>query len=213
MKKKIALVLAALLLMSFSVHAQEMQQGMQEVMDEMMEQNMTPSAQAVESIGQARARIQIMQEEMQEEMMQAKGPRKEVLQNQNEVRMAVHSLLAMENLTGGIGPQVRQIARNFNNSVQATIRAEENIKERGAFMRFFAGGDEGAAEEIKEQVSENRQRVEELRQLRETCLGCPEEVRQIMQEQIQDIEQEQERLSRLVQREKNSKGIFGWIWK
>jgi len=33
----------------------------------------------------------------------------------------------MEELVGGIGAQVREVARNFNNSVQATIRAEERI--------------------------------------------------------------------------------------
>ncbi|MFY1644910.1 hypothetical protein ACK11Z_14360, partial [Methanoculleus bourgensis] len=37
--------------------------------------------------------------------------------DQNQVRLAVHTLLAAENRTGGIGRNISVIAREFNNSV------------------------------------------------------------------------------------------------
>jgi hypothetical protein len=154
-------------------------------------------------------RRQAMEQEIQGMADKAK---EKVYQNQNRVREAVHSLLAMEDLVGGIGSQVREIARNFNNSVQATIRAEERIQRRNALQRFFAGGDNEAAEEIEERVNQNRERIEQLKQLREEC-DCGSEVKELMREQIQNIEQEQTRLVGLAQKEKASKGLFGWLWK
>jgi len=133
-------------------------------------------------------------------------------QNQNEVRLAVHALLEMENVTGGIGPQVREIARNFNNSVQATLNAEERVEARGGVIRFFAGGDFKSADVIDQEINQSRQRIQQLKQLRDTC-PCPEDVKALMMEQIQNLEQEQGRLQGLAQAERESKGILGWIWK
>jgi hypothetical protein len=101
---------------------------------------------------------------------------------------------------------------NFNNSVQATIRAEEKIQTKSGFARFFSGGDEKSAAEIEAQVTQNRERIQELTQLRDQC-QCDEEVKAMMQEQIRNMEQEQTRLQELAQKEKKSKGLFGWIWK
>ena len=135
-----------------------------------------------------------------------------VLQNQNRVRLAVHAMLAMENLTGGIGQNVSEIAKEFNNSVQATIRAEERIEKRSGFSRFFAGEDEKAGKDIEQEVERNRNRLQELNQLKEQC-SCDAEVKAILQEQIQNIEMEQNRLEERAQTEMKSKGMFGWLWK
>ncbi len=134
------------------------------------------------------------------------------VQNQNQVRVAVHTLLALENFTGGIGKNISAIARNFNNSLQATIRAEERIQARSRITRFFMGGNKGAAEEIEEKIDQNKDRIQELKRLKEEC-DCDEEILNMVQEQIQNMEQEQNRLQELAQNEKKSKGIFGWLFK
>jgi len=159
-----------------------------------------------------RQMIQEREQEMNQSMQDLKKELKEMYQNQNRVRLAVHALLAMENLTGGIGRNVSQIAREFNNSVQATIRAEERIQTRNMLMRFFFGGDEQAAEEMEQEVNRNRERIQELRRLMQEC-DCGEEVKAMLQEQIQNMEMEQNRIQELAHNEKKSKGIFGWLWK
>jgi len=156
--------------------------------------------------------IQEREQEMNQSMQGLKKELKEMYQNQNRVRLAVHALLAMENLTGGIGRNVSQIAREFNNSVQATIRAEERIQTRNMLMRFFFGGDEQAAEGMEQEVNRNRERIQELRRLMQEC-DCEEGVKTMLQEQIQNMEMEQNRIQELAQNEKKSKGIFGWLWK
>ncbi|MBW2996708.1 hypothetical protein KY349_00035 [Candidatus Woesearchaeota archaeon] len=168
---------------------------------------------AVEAgMSQVRERVQQREQQMEQEM-EGKGEKvQNVYRNQNRVRLAVHALLEMKDELRGIGPQVSEVAKQYNNSVQATIRAEEQIKMRGGLRRFFAGGDHEAAAALEGQLNQNRQRLQQLQQLHEDC-DCDEEVRAMMQEQIQNMEQEQNRLQELARNENKSKGLLGWIWK
>lgn len=155
--------------------------------------------------------IQEKQQEMNQEIEQLKEQKKEIYQNQNHVRLAVHSLLAMEDLVGGIGKEVSQIAREFDNSVQATIEREEKIQGRNSFIKFFIGGDEESAEFIEQEVGRNLERIEELKLLKDSC-ACGVEIETLLQEQIDSVELEQNRLKELAQAEKQTKGIFGWLF-
>lgn len=166
--------------------------------------------QKARTMTEAREMVQQKKQEMNQEMQGLSNVQQKVYQNQNKVREAVHALLSLEDLARGIGPQVSQIAREFNNSVQATIIAEEKIQKRNAFVRFFMGGDKDAAGDMEQELNQNQQRIQELKQLREECV-CGEEVKAMMQEQIQNMEQEQERLQQLTDSEKNAKGLFGWV--
>ncbi|MCD6398338.1 MAG: hypothetical protein J7L08_00260 [Candidatus Aenigmarchaeota archaeon] len=156
--------------------------------------------------------IKQSKESMKESRKEIRSELQEVHQNQNKVRVAVHALLAAENLTGGIGKNISQIAREFNNSVQKTMIAEEKIKTRSGIARFFFGGDKKNSDEINEEVAKNQNRIQKLNQLIENC-NCDPEVKTTLQEQIQNIQQEQERLRQLAQEEGKKKGIFGWLFK
>ena len=154
--------------------------------------------------------IQERQQEMNQEIQQFKKQQKEVYQNQNQVRLAVHSLLAMEDLVGGIGPKLSQIAREFDNSVQATIEREEKIQTRNSIIKFFMGGDKESAEFIEQEVEQNLEKIREIKLLKDSC-ACEVEVETLLQEQIDSMELEQSRLKKLAQAEKQIKGIFGWL--
>lgn len=156
--------------------------------------------------------LQARQQEMNQEIQQLRAQEQNIYHNQNRVRLAVHALLGMENLTGGIGKNISEIANQFNNSVQATIRAEEKIQQRSQLTKFFVGGDTDAADEINQEVQQNQVRLQKLDQLREQC-ECDKPVRQMLQEQIQGMKQEQTRLQELVQNEKQNKGLFGWLFR
>jgi len=185
----------------------------QQVRDEQQTQNAGEETQLQQMLKvELKEGIQTKQNELSQELQTMKGAEQKVYQNQNEVRLAVHTLLEMESLTGGIGQQVKEVAVHFNNSVQATIKAEEKIQTRSAFSRFFAGGDEESSKELEQQVTQNQEKLRELEQLKEQC-QCDEEVKTMMQEQIQNMEKEQIRLQDLAEKEKKSKGLLGWLWK
>ncbi len=152
------------------------------------------------------------QQEMNQQMETLRKEKQKIYKNQNRVRLAVHSLLAMEDLVGGIGPQVREIAREFNNSIKETIQEEERIQARRGLLKFLIGGHKNAAEKLEEKVNRNQERIQRLRDLMESC-DCNEEVKAMMREQIQNMEQEQDRLQEVAGNEKKNKGLFGWIWK
>jgi len=131
-------------------------------------------------------------------------------QVQNRVQLAVHALLAAENRTGGIGMNVSAIAREVNNSVQTTTRAEEQIQARNGLIRFFFGGDQDAARLIREEAQQNLERAAELRLTIGNCT-CDDETQAMLQEQVRTIEQEQERLMTLANEELQNRGLLGWI--
>jgi len=162
------------------------------------------------TLNEAKEMVKERKQEMEQEIQEFSDTVKKVYQNQNQVREAVHTLLSIEDLALGIGSQVSEIAREFNNSVKTTIAAEEKTQKRNAFVRFFIGGDQDAAENIEQELNQNQERVLELKQLEGEC-DCDEEVKTVIQEQIQTIEQEQVRLQDLVDNEKSSNGVFGWI--
>ncbi|TFB09109.1 hypothetical protein E3V08_01225 [Candidatus Atribacteria bacterium MT.SAG.1] len=163
------------------------------------------------TFNELKSMIREKRREMIKEIGSMKGNLQKAYENQNEVRIAVHSFLSMgEDLVGGIGKKVSEIAKQFNNSVQKTIRAEETIRNRSRILRFFAGGDQKTAEELQNLVDQNRIRIRQLKELKGEC-DCEDEIRTLMQEQIQSMELGQVKLQELIQNERNARGIWGWF--
>ncbi len=187
------------------------EQEREEAGDQQGEQNRV-MAQNTEEMKQ---QIQERKQEMNQELEGMPENEQKVYRNQNMVREAVHNLLDMKDLLdqkGDIGQQVSEVAKQFNNSVQVTLRAEEKVQTRSRFMRILVGGDDESADEIQGEVTRNMERIEQLKQLKEQ-IQDDEEIKQMCQEQIRQMEQEQNRLQELAQNEKQSKGLFGWLFK
>ena len=146
-----------------------------------------------------------------EEAAGKQGAEAKAYRNQNQVRTAVQSLLAMEDIVGGIGPQVSAIAREWNNGIDKSLEVESRIQQRSGFARFFTGGNSENGEALEAIVNKNQERIQELKQLRQQC-QADEETCNAFEEQIKVMEKEQERLGKLAQKEKGN-GLFGWLWK
>jgi hypothetical protein len=159
-----------------------------------------------------RAVIAAQQNEQAQELRNMSAVGQEVYRNQNTVRLAVHTFLSLEELHGGIGGTISAVARAMNNSVQVTAPAEERILERKGYIRFFIGGDEVAAGILAEEVPANRERIREMNRLIGEC-DCDEETRNMLREQLQNMEQEMNRLGALARNETENKGLLGWLWK
>lgn len=130
--------------------------------------------------------------------------------NPNEIRDTVHSLLALENRTGGIGPQVSAIAREFNNSVNVSLQYKNRIRDRDALSRFFFGGDRQAAAELVNLSAQNQARINEIENLMNTT-SIDEEIRSMMNEQLQLLRQNVDVDQQISAHEKQDRGIFGWF--
>ena len=152
------------------------------------------------------------QEILNSEIINLNENQKLIFENQNKVRNAAYSLLSMESLLPSVGIIVSNIAKELNNSVQTTINAEEKIKERNSFAYFLVGGDLNSAKIIESEIIFNQQRISDLKELSSRC-GCAEQIKNIFDEQIQIIENEESRLREIANYEKNNSGLFGWIFR
>jgi len=135
---------------------------------------------------------------------------RERIKNENEVRIAVTTLLDVEDLSGGIGRNVSAIARDFNNSGSSMRKLEDRIQTRSSFMRLLFGGDRDAARELVTETAQNKARIVELQQLISSAT-LNTEVRAMIEDQLRIMEKEQERLQQLATREQQDRGFFGWL--
>ncbi|MCK9568258.1 hypothetical protein M0R72_04885 [Candidatus Pacearchaeota archaeon] len=164
------------------------------------------------TVGELEQMISDNQEKINAEINQLTKNKKIVYENQKEIQQAVYSLLSMESLLPAVGILVSDIARQLNNSFQITTSAEENILSRSSLAYFLVGGDFNSANEIETEINLNKERISILRELNSRS-NSSSEVQNILEEQIQNIGDEQARLQEIVNLEKSSKGLFGWIWK
>ncbi len=131
------------------------------------------------------------------------------MKNANEVRLAVHALLASRELLGGIGSQVSEIAKHMNDSIATTTRAEAKIRSRGFLIRLFFGGDSTSAELIAREASRNQENIQKLTDLlgrADTATG----VKAALKAQMTALEDAQARLKALAEKEQKAWGLFSW---
>ncbi|MFA5269881.1 MAG: hypothetical protein WC379_18090 [Methanoregula sp.] len=130
------------------------------------------------------------------------------VKNPNQVRETVQSLLAMENRTGGIGPRVSAIAREFNNSANAGREYEDRINNRDPFSRFFFGSDRQAAAGLANLTVQNQARITEIETLMETT-AMDADTRSRMEGQLQILRLNLAFDQQLAARAQQDHGIFG----
>lgn len=158
---------------------------------------------------QLRQTVQERERELNQEASSTDEQYREIVRNENQVRLAVHALLASEQALGGVGPQVSAIAREFNNSVRTTVNAEAEIQARNFLSRLFFGGDRVAAEVLAQEVTRNRERIQELTRLLGQS-GLSEDMRIELEMQLQVMQQEQSRIELVAEHEQRLWGIFSW---
>lgn len=153
--------------------------------------------------------IKQRKQELEEELSSTTPQTQDILENVNQVRLAVHALLASKDLLGGIGRQVSEIARQMNDSVATTTSAEAEIQSRGFFSKLLFGGDRGAADTISEEAAKNQESVQKLTELLDQT-NVPSDIQTTLKAQIDALQAEQERLQNLAKKEKSRWGIFSW---
>lgn len=161
------------------------------------------------SLAQLNQMIQLRKQELDQEEASTTVADQEIVKGANEVRLAVHALLAAKPLLGGIGQQISQIAQQVNASVATTTTAEAQIQARGFWTNFFFGGDSAAAAVIKDEVAQNQQRINELTQLLAQA-NVSADVQATLKAQIAAMELQQADLANLAQKEQSQWGLFSW---
>lgn len=134
---------------------------------------------------------------------------KQVIKNANDVRLAVHTLLASKELLGGIGPQVSEIAKRMNDSLATTTNAEAKIESRGFFTKLFFGGDKKSADTINQQAIRNQENIVKLTDLLNQA-STTDEVKAELTTQIVAMQAQLTRLQDVASSQAKLWGFFSW---
>ena len=130
------------------------------------------------------------------------------VEHMSEVAKQVHILLETKG-TGGIGEQVRQIAREQN---QAHLQVEEDLSKlvnRSVFKLALFGSDYRAIKSLKTVIEENQLRIEKLQELLTQLANQGDNT--VIQDTIQALEQENIALQDMVDAGEQTRSMFGWL--
>lgn len=129
-----------------------------------------------------------------------------------QVDVALYALTHTGNLTGNAGPELARLGTEINTSYAVALQAEQQMKSRSSFIRMLVGGDREAAGLLIQNADQNQQRIQQMEQLLADCSDCDPEIRVILEERVQVLSQEQNRLLTLGRQEQADRGLFGWLF-
>ena len=133
-------------------------------------------------------------------------------QEQAQVYVALYALSTAGTLTGTAGPELTRLSAEINSSYGDALQAEQQIHTRSSFTRMLIGGDRDAAGLLIRYADQNQQRIQEMEQVLANCSDCDPQVRVMLEEQVQTLSIEQNRLATLAQQEQADRGFFGWLF-
>ncbi|MFZ5376194.1 MAG: hypothetical protein ACOZAN_00795 [Patescibacteria group bacterium] len=129
-------------------------------------------------------------------------------ENMSEVAKQVQELLEVKT-KGGIGEQVREIAKE-QNQAQLTIQEQlSKLKSKGKIARLLTGTDRTAVKNLESQVEQNQLRIDQLEKLK-IQLSNQGEI-ETVEQTIQLLNTQNESLQERISLEEKSSGMFGWL--
>jgi hypothetical protein len=123
----------------------------------------------------------------------------------------VENLLLVADREGGIGEQVRVIAQQQNQAVSSTIQIMEKVQTRSRVRTFLFGSDYKNLGALRSETVQTRNRLEQLNRLMESAQNEGDKTE--LQNQIQALEQEQEKIENFVNDRESKFSLFGWLTK
>lgn len=131
--------------------------------------------------------------------------------HRSTVASFVQSLLNVANREGGIGAQVREIAKSQNDSASTTVSAMANVDERGSLRTFFFGSDYKNLGVIRSEMATTSNNIAKLESLLSRTTNTADRVE--LSAQIQALKTEQAKLDTYVTTHENVFSLFGWFNK
>ncbi|MCK4540211.1 hypothetical protein KAU09_03605 [Candidatus Parcubacteria bacterium] len=112
---------------------------------------------------------------------------------------------------GGIGEQVREIARQQNASEDKVTPNLEKVKNKNKVRKFLFGTDFKKTKEIKKEMQEAKKRLNELEKTKDEVDNSADKA--IIEEQIKSFQDNINNVLKDVEDEEKKFSIFGWAKK
>lgn len=112
---------------------------------------------------------------------------------------------------GGLGEQVRQIAKEQSTAQDAIKLNVDKLNSRSALKKFILGSDYAAIKNLKNQLIANQIRITQLEELKTQLIN--QEDSAIIQSTIETLIQQNTILENQIKTEEGTKSMFGWMMK
>lgn len=130
-------------------------------------------------------------------------------EHRSEVSKFVKTLLDNADRTGGIGQQVRMIAREQASTSSTTTEAIEKIEKRSGFKTFLIGTDYKNIGALRSEMVQTRNRIEKLRG--EISKVSTSTDKTTLEEELKNMEQLQDKIQGFITENENKFSLFGWL--
>lgn len=132
-------------------------------------------------------------------------------QRRSHVANAVQEMLAVADRNPSIGQQIRIIAQNQNQEQEEMESALQVTKKRSGVVKFLIGPNYKELKKVENRLENNKNRLEELRGLRNQLKDSSDA--DVLAQQIQIMEQIGAELESEVNKEKQGISLFGWLFR
>jgi len=133
-------------------------------------------------------------------------------EHRSTVATFVQSLLNVaDREQGGIGKQVRAVAQQQNESKDKIADAIDKIQNRSRVKTFLIGTDYKTIGQLRSEMVKTRNQIDQLKRLLDSTTS--EESKTALQEQIQKLEQEQQKIEDFLKANESKFSLFGWFVK
>lgn len=141
----------------------------------------------------------------------SQGAKKGLSETRSSVAQQIQTLLQTQSATGGIGDQVRQWARTQQQSELKIQEHLSKIESKTGLARSLFGPNYGSLNDLKQEMNQNRVRVQQLEQLK-LKLTNQSDITNV-QEMITLLNQENTALQEKINLEEANGGLLGWLVK
>ncbi|MFA5841944.1 MAG: hypothetical protein WC835_03235 [Candidatus Paceibacterota bacterium] len=126
----------------------------------------------------------------------------------------VRNLLSIASSTrdGGIGNEVRTVAKEQNDDKDDVAQAIDRVKNRNAFLTFLIGADFKNLGELRSSIVTTDNHISRLTNIKSKASSTPE-IQTALDEEITALKAEKERLNNIVSKGEGKISLLGWLVK
>ncbi|MEI6528418.1 MAG: hypothetical protein WCO10_01965 [bacterium] len=129
--------------------------------------------------------------------------------HRSEVSKYVQGIVRAAERDGGIGKQVRDIAREQGSTTDRVKNEMDQIEHRSAVKTFLIGTDYKNIGALRSEIVQTRNRIEQMTRLTENLASSTEKAD--MLKEIQSLDQSQTKLENFIKANENKFSLFGWF--
>lgn len=141
----------------------------------------------------------------------SQGSGKGLSETRSSVAQQIQELLGVQSAAGGIGDQVRTWAKTQQQSEFKIQEHLTKIEGKTGLVRSLFGPNYGSLNALKQEMNQNRARVQQLEQLK-LKLTNQSDITNV-QEMVELLNQENTALQEKINLEEANGGVFGWLVK